>query len=143
MFPGGLELGEWYSHKTARPVDGLLGPNAFKALRVEIDYVNGEVYFERGAERDAHDMDLVGLILRPEVDGRYSVIGLAGGDGPSRLEGIEVGDVLLRVGELEATGATMGSVVDALRGRPGDVRTLLLERDGRQRAVQARVERHL
>lgn len=143
MFPGGLGLGEWYSHKTARPVDGLLGPNAFKALRVEIDYANGTVHFERGAEQDAHDMDLVGLTLRPEVDGRYSVIGVAGRDGRSRVEGVEAGDRLLRVDGFEVTGATMGRVVDALRGRPGDLRTLLLERDGRQLTVEARVERQL
>ena len=40
---GGPTLGGWYSRKTARPVDGFLGSNAFKAYRVEIDYVNGIV----------------------------------------------------------------------------------------------------
>lgn len=141
--PNGPSLGAWYSQKTARPVDGLLGPNAFKAFRVEIDYANSAVYFERGADFDVHDMDIVGITLRPEPDGSYCVIGVAMKDGVAVAEGIEPGDTLLQVDGLVATGATMGSVVDGLRGQPGDARTLLLERKGVQLTVVARVKRLL
>ena len=34
----------------------------------------------------------------------------------------------------------MGKVVDALRGKPGEVRMLHLERDGKRIQVEARVE---
>jgi len=35
----------------------------------------------------------------------------------------------------------MGTVVDALRGKTGDKRVLLLERDGKQFSIFGRVER--
>jgi hypothetical protein len=141
--PGGPALGAWYSRKTARPVNGFLGPNAFKAYRVEIDYAGSVVYFEKGpGPDDSTDMDLVGLTLRPENDGSYTVIGIVSKDGTPTVEGVEPGDKLLLVGELEVTGVTMGTVVDALRGRPGDIRILMLERDGTELTVEATV-RHL
>lgn len=143
FLPDGTGLGTWYSQKTARPVDGFLGPNAFNAFRVEIDYEEGAVYFERGAGPDESDMDLVGLTLRPEADGGYQVIGVAEKDGKPAVEGVEPGDMLLNVDDLEATGATMGSVVDALRGTPGDIRILVLERDGERFRVEANVVRFL
>jgi len=143
FFGDGVSLGDWYSRKAARPVAGFLGPNAFKAFRVEIDYANGTVYFERGAADDAHDLDIVGLTLQPQTDGSYQVLGVAPHDGRPSVEGVEPGDVLLEVGALRVTGATMGTVVDALRGTPGDVRSLVLERAGRRFTVTARVERFL
>jgi len=143
FFGNGASLGDWYSQKAARRLEGFLGPNAFKAFRVEIDYANGAVYFERGAADDAHDLDVVGLTLRPRPDSGWVVIGVAAKDGRPSVEGVEPSDVLLEVGTLRVTGATMGTVVDALRGTPGDVRTLLLERAGRRFTVTARVERFL
>lgn len=143
FFPGGSGVGEWYSQKSARPVAGFLGPNAFKAFRVEIDYPNGAVYFERGAVIDAHDMDLVGLTLRPAADGSYQVIGVATIDGRSAVPGVEPGDMLLEVDGREVTGATMGTVVDALRGEPGEARALVLDRGGERVTAEARVERFL
>lgn len=142
--PGGPRLGAWYSRKAARQVNGFLGSNAFKAYRVEIDYAGGAVYFEKGAgPDDTHDMDLVGLTLRPEADGSYSVIGVVSKDGAPAVEGVEPGDILLKVGDLEATGATMGTVVDALRGKPGEIRALLLERNGKRFTAEAKVTRFL
>jgi C-terminal processing protease CtpA/Prc len=78
-------------------------------------------------------MDIVGLTLQPAA-GRWRVLGAA-------VEGIEPGDLLLRVDGLSASGATMGAVVDALRGTPGDVRVLTLERRGQRVRVEARVRR--
>lgn len=139
----GPSLGAWYSHKTARPVVGFLGPNAFRAFRVEIDYANGAVYFEKSAEYDSHDMDLVALTLRPEADGSYSVIGIPTKDGTPLVTGVEPGDVLVGVDDLKTTGATFGTVVDALRGKPGDIHVLELERHGNRVRVEAKVARAL
>lgn len=136
-------IGAWYSQKTARPVDGFLGANALQAFRVEIDYAGGAVYFERRAGADACDMDLVGLTLRLEPDGAYRVVGVSQKDGRPSVDGVRPGDVLLEIDALRTSGATMGTVVDALRGTPGDVRTLLIEREGERRTVAARVERFL
>jgi hypothetical protein len=46
-------------------------------------------------------------------------------------------------GALQTKGATMGTVVDALRGKAGDVRTLVVERAGTSVTIEARVERLL
>jgi C-terminal processing protease CtpA/Prc len=88
-------------------------------------------------------MDIVGLTLRPEENGRYSVIGVAVKDGEPVIEGIEPGDILLRVDDLETTGAIFGHVVDALRGEPGDIRILELERNGERFTIEAEVKRIL
>jgi len=135
-------IGAWYSQKTARPVDGFLGANALQAFRVEFDYVGGAVYFEKTGP-DLPDMDLVGLTLRGEPDGVYRVVGVAEKDGRPAVEGVQPGDALLEIDALRTSGATMGTVVDALRGRPGDVRRLVLERDGVRHMIRARVERFL
>jgi len=143
LAPNGPSLGEWYSQKTARPVDGFLGPNAFKAFRVEIDYANSAVYFEISADFDSHDMNIVGLTLRPEADNTYKVIGIAKKNGKPVVNGVETGDLLLQIGNLKCTGATMGTVVDALRGKPGDIRILILERNGKQFRIKTKVVRIL
>lgn len=154
--PGGPPLGAWYSQKTARPVKGFLGPNAFKGYRVEIDYAGSAAYFEKGpaggssaapggpaATDDTNDMDLVGLTLRPENDGSYTVIGIVKHGVIATVEGVVPGDRLLRIGDLEVTGATMGTVIDALRGKPGDIRTLFLDRGGAKISIKAPVKRLL
>jgi hypothetical protein len=143
FFPNGSNVGEWYSRKTARPVVGFLGPNAFAAYRVEIDYAGSAVYFEKKAEPVTRDMDLVGLTIRLGADGVYEVLGAAVAEGKTTVEGVKPGDRLIQIDALETTGATMGTVVDALRGKPGDIRVLILERDGQRLRVEARVERYL
>jgi hypothetical protein len=137
------DLGTWYSRKTARPVAGFLGPNALRAFRVEIDYAHGACYLERDAGCDLHDMDIVGLTLNPEPDGRFVVVGIVQVDGRPAVEGVEPGDVLLRIDGRETAGATFGTVVDALRGEPGEIRRLEVDRDGRRLQVDAEVARLL
>jgi hypothetical protein len=143
FFPNGTGLGEWYSQKTARAVDGFLGPNAFKNYRIEFDYQNQLVYFDKRIESDPHDMDLVGLTLRPEADGSYLIIGIASKDGKRVMEGVEPMDVLLKIDDFLVTGATMGAVEDALRGKPGDIHILTVERKNQQFRIEAKVERFL
>jgi len=143
IFMGRTDIAARYSLKTAHPVQGFLGPNAFKTFRVEIVYPESVVYFEKGPEAGSPEMDIVRLTVGPLDDGRYSVIGVLGADGKPVVAGVEMGDVLLHVGDLETTGATMGTVIDSLRGKPGEVRILKLDRDGIPIAVEARVERIL
>jgi hypothetical protein len=143
MFRNGAGLREFYSQKSARPVDGFLGPNAFKAFRIEIDYADSAIYFDKGPDVDSHDMDLVGLTIRQEEDGSYQVIGVAQKNGQQVVDGVEPGDKLLQVGALITTNATMGTVVDALRGKPGDVRIIVLKREGKQLKIETTVKRLL
>lgn len=133
----------WYSKKTVRPINGFLGANALKSFRVEIDYKNSMVYFEKGVKKNNHDLDLVGLTLRPENDGNYKVIGVAEKDGKPSVEGVEPGDLLIKIDELTTKGETMGNVIDALRGHPGDTHTLVLKRNKKQFEIKAYVERFL
>jgi C-terminal processing protease CtpA/Prc len=88
-------------------------------------------------------MDIVGLTLRPLNDGKYQVIGVVKREGIPVIDGIESGDILLQIDDLTTTGATMGTVVDALRGKPGEIYVLKLERDGKPFTVEATVERIL
>ncbi len=136
----GPTLGAWYSKKSARPVDGFLGPNAFQAYRVEIDYVNGMVWLKKGAEPDKHEMDLAGLSLRQLADSSYQVVGVVHKDGKPLVIGVISGDILFSIGNLNTRGATMGTVVDALRGKPGEIRILGIERKGKRFSTEAKVE---
>lgn len=140
FFYGGTDIATWYSQKTAHPVNGFFGPNMFRAFRIEIVYPDNALYFEKSPDSSANEMNIVGLTLRPLDDGKYSVIGVTEKEGKPGIEGILKGDILLQIGELKTTGTTMGKVIDALRGNPGDIRILTLERDGKQFKIEARVE---
>ena len=143
IFSGGAGLEEWYSLKTAKPVAGFLGPNAFRDFRIEIDYEKNEVYFKNTGNSDPHDMDIVGLTLRLNDDGSYEVAGIVMKNGKPVTSGIEPGDLLLQVDGFKTSGETMGPVIDALRGKPGDEHLLTLERNRVKIQVKTRVERIL
>ncbi len=136
----GISLGEWYSRKTQKPVDGFLGTNVLKAFRIEIDYIKNLVYFEKGAPFDTTELDTVGVSLRQLPEGTYEVIGVVKKDGKAVISGIEQGDLLVKIGTFETKGKTMGQVGDALRGKPGDIRSLLLERKGKQFTLEVKIE---
>lgn len=137
----GKEIFDWYSTKSAGPVVGFIGANVLRRFRLEIDYPGRMTYWEAGAELEPRDLDIVGMTIRAERDGSYTVAGVTTKNGKPTVEGVEVGDALLRVGSLNATNAAMGAVVDSLRGRPGDARTLLVGRQGNQVSVETRVAR--
>ena len=122
---------------------GLIGANALLNYRVGLDYKHETVYFDLGSTFKAPDMDVVGLVLRPENDGRYTVIGVADYEGKPAVPEVQPGDTLLSVDSARATGATMGQVWSSLEGTPGQQRTLILERAGKQFEVKATVRHFL
>jgi hypothetical protein len=142
---------DWYSQKSAAPVLGILGPNVLREFRIEIDFPNQKSYWKQGAPAEStdqpstttkpNDLDIVGLTLYAGTDGSFTIAAVVTRDGKPAVEGVLAGDRLLSVNELDTTGATMGQVVESLRGKPGDNRTLLLERDGKQVSVEAVVLR--
>ena len=61
------------------------------------------------------DVDVVGLTLRPEPDGRFTVSAVLDFDGKPAVPDVKSGDVLLGVDGAPATGATLGQVWSLLR----------------------------
>lgn len=132
---------DWYSKKTTRPATGAIGGNVLKAFRVMIDYPNSAIYLERKIDQPDRELNLVGLILAPsrDRDGRFGVRGIAKKDGKDTVEDVQPGDKLLQVDGVDMQGLTMDSVIDSLRGKPGDIHSLLLDRKGKQFTVKAPV----
>lgn len=136
----GPSLFQWYSQKTPEPVAGFIGGNILRQFRVEIDYANGATYWERVAPPDPDDLDQVGITIGVH-GGKYSVIALPTQNGKAAVHGVAVNDELLRVDGAAVTGATMGKVLTALHGRPGEIRRLVLERNGKSFNVNAPITR--
>jgi hypothetical protein len=135
------EFVSWYSKKTAAPVIGFLAWNVLQAFRVTIDYKNSAVYFEKQRELDSHDMDVVGLALARSRSGGYAIVSIVQKDGHPAVDEAQPGDKLLKVDDRDVTHADLQTVVDALRGKPGDLRTLVLDRKGKTVTTKARVMR--
>jgi C-terminal processing protease CtpA/Prc len=86
---------------------------------------------------------VVGLTLRPELDGRYTVIGVPEYEGKPAVPEVKAGDVLVMIDRVPAKDSTMGQVWSLLGGDPGETRVLTLERNGKQFTVNATVRRFL
>ena len=117
------------------PVVGWLGANVLERYQLTIDYPNRVSYWNSISGPNTRDLDSVALTL-VRKDSRYLVGGLPkAGDQPP-AEGVEVGDELVAVGQLAATGAPRGAVLSALHGKPGDKRRLTLSRGGAVHEVE-------
>ena len=127
----------------AGQTNGLLGGEAFRDCRVGIDYAHKVVYIETIGHNAAPDMDVVGLTLRPQADGKFTVLAMLEVGGKPAVPEPKAGDVLLGVDGAPVTGATLGQVWSLLGGTPGQMRTLTLERDGKRFTVEAPVRRFL
>jgi hypothetical protein len=126
---------------------GLLGAEALLNYRVGIDYAHSTVYFDIGRLFNFPDFDVVGLILRPEDDGRFTILGVADYEGkpsvPQGSEGVQPGDHLIAVDGIPVPGSTLGQVWSMLGGSSGQERVLTVERDSRQFTVFAKVQHFL
>jgi hypothetical protein len=140
-FPG-KEL-DWFEKRAGVSTVGLIGADALLNYRVGLDYARSTVYFEQLSKMLPINMDVVGLVLHPEQDGRYTVLGVADYDGKPSVPEVKAGDVLVSVDGGRAKGATMGQVWSLLEGSPSTLRTLVVEREGKQFTVKAPVRRFL
>jgi hypothetical protein len=129
---------DWYSKKNPVPVIGWFGGNVLEGFRLTIDYANHTIYWLAQSDLDPHDLDQVGLTLQYK-SGEYFVAGVVSQNGKPTVDSVLPGDKLIQIEALEASGAPRGSVFSALHGQPGQIRSLLLERNGRQFRVQAKV----
>jgi hypothetical protein len=130
---------DWYSKKAPEPVIGWLGGNVLKGFRVMIDFRKHMTYWEQESDLDPHDLDQVGVTLETLDTGEgYFVAGVAEKGGKPTVEGLQAGDKLVQVDDLRLADATRGAIFSALHGKPGTVRLLILERDGKQFTLQAK-----
>jgi len=134
-------LAAWYSAKTPVPVAGFLGPNIFRGFRLVIDWPSRKLQLERVTEDVRHDLDSVGIAIRPEPDGGWAVVTIARRKGKPLAAGLSPGDRLVSIDGHPLSGLTMGAVSGFLGGRPGDRRIIVVERAGMRLSVMAQVER--
>jgi len=138
---------DYFQKRAGVATAGLLGSQALMNYRVGLDYAHATVYFDIGRMFNFPDFDVVGLTLRPEDDGRFTVLGIADFDGKPSIstgpEGIERGDHLEAVNDIPVRGSTLGQVWSMLGGNPGQERKLALERAGKQLIVVAQVQHFL
>jgi len=118
------------------PVAGWLGGNVLSDFRLTIDYTAGLSTWQRQRPTDPHDLDGIGLTLVRYSDD-YRVSRVADRNGQPLVAGVEPGDRLVAVDGRPLRGAASEFAWDALRGRPGTLRRLDLERDGRPLQVEA------
>lgn len=128
---------DWYSQKNVGPVIGWLGGNVLRGFRIALDYANRTSYWLKQMELDEHDLDQVGLTLRSNHG--FFVSAIVTQKGQPTVDGVKVGDRLARVGGMDTTGATWGQIFEAMHGKAGEIRELLLERNGKQFTVSAKV----
>jgi hypothetical protein len=136
-----------FEKRAGIPTAGLLGANALMNYRVGLDYAHSAVYFDVGRLFNFPEFDVIGLILRPEDDGRFTILGVADFDGKPSVAGgaggVQAGDHLVAVDGIQLSGSTMGLVWSMLGGEPGKERRLTVERSGKEFAVAAEVHHFL
>ena len=138
---------DFFEKRAGVPTAGLIGSNALLNYRVGLDYAHATVYFEFGRMFNFPDFDVIGLTLRPEDDGRFTILGVAEFDGRPSVtpgpDGVQPGDHLIAVDSIPVGGSSMGQVWAMLGGTPGQERKLTIERAGRQFKVPANVQHFL
>ena len=134
---------DFFETRAAMPTVGVIGSNALLNYRVGIDYAHTTVYFDLGRTYKFPDFDVVGLILRPEADGRFTILGVPDFEGQPSVEGVQAGDRLVAVDRLPVADSTMGQVWSMLGGTPGLEKKLTVERAGKELSVLVQVKHFL
>jgi hypothetical protein len=129
---------DWYSRKAPESVIGWIGGNVLKRFRLTIDFPQHMTYWESENELDPHDLDQVGVTLEKRANG-YFIAGIAEKDGRPSVDAVRAGDKLIQIDNIILTDATRGAVFAALHGKPGAIRMLVLEREGKRLRVPAKV----
>jgi hypothetical protein len=133
----------FFAQNAGGAIAGLVGANALMNYRVGLDYAHSTAYFDLGNTFKFPEFDVVGLVLRPEEDTRFTILGVADFDGKSSVPEVLAGDHLIAVDGIPVPDSTMGQVWSLLEGMPGQERKLTIERSGKQFTVPARVRHFL
>ena len=138
---------DFFQKRAGLPTAGLIGSNVLLNYRVGLDYARSMVYFDIGRMFNFPDFDVIGLVLRPEDDGQYTILGVADFEGkpsvPSGADGVQPGDHLVAVNGIPVKGSTMGQIWSMLGGTPGQERILTIEHAGKEFTVTANVQHFL
>jgi hypothetical protein len=122
---------------------GLLSSEALMNYRVGLDYAHSTVYFDIGRTVRFPDFDVVGLILRPEVESGFTIVGIADFEDNPSVAGVQAGDRLVAVDDNPVADFTLGQIWSLLEGSPGQERRLTIARAGKQFVVVAKVQHFL
>ncbi|MGA7593090.1 MAG: hypothetical protein WBW02_21450 [Candidatus Sulfotelmatobacter sp.] len=133
----------FFERNAASALSGVLGSDALMNYRVGLDYAHSTAYFDIGRTFKFPEFDVVGLILRPEDDTRFTILGVADFQGTPSVPEVQAGDHLAAVDGTPVPDSTMGQVWSLLEGSPGQERKLTVERVGRQFTVVAKVQHFL
>jgi hypothetical protein len=133
----------YFAKRAGIPTAGLIGADVLANYRVGIDYAHSTVYFDIGRLFNFPEFDVIGLILRPEDDGGFTILGVADYDGKPSVSELQKGDQLVAVDGIPVPGNTMGQVWLMLGGEPGKERKLTVERGGKRFTVTATVRHFL
>jgi hypothetical protein len=133
-----------FSKRAGIATAGLVGGDVFLNYRVGLDYAHSLVYFDLGTFSKFPEFDVVGLVLRPEDDGRFTILSVvnSGTDAPA-VNGAPAGDSLVAVDGIPVHGSTMGQVWAMLGGTPGQERKLTVERAEKQFTFAMKVQHFL
>jgi hypothetical protein len=126
-----------------KPVVGWLGTNVLQNFKLTIDYPNRMSYWKAQGTPDPHDLDQPGVTL-VRRDGRYFIGGLVralnGAQASTEpISGVQIGDELLAVDDLDAPRAGKGDLLATLHGKPGASKILTLAHEGAITKVEAPV----
>jgi hypothetical protein len=126
---GDLFWNNWQK-SAPKPVVGWLGANVLKNFKLTIDYPNRMSYWKAQSAPDAHELDQPGVTL-VRRDGRYFIGGLVRATKENQasaepIEGVQIGDELLSVDDLDARSASKGELLATLHGKPNDIKILTL-----------------
>jgi C-terminal processing protease CtpA/Prc len=78
---------------------------------------------------DRRDLDQVGIVLA-RMNGVTTIASIAKKDGVPTVAGVQPGDKLLKIDNQDTATLKRGELLNALHGKPGDHKRLLLERGG-------------
>jgi hypothetical protein len=126
--PVGEQYEQFSKQMLTGPAIGALGGNVLKHFCYEINYVTGVSHLRQQSQSEPYDLDMVGLSLYPAGAGRWGVLAVADQSDAGVRTMVQPGDMLLEVDRRPITGQPLQRAIDALRGWPGDMRILLLER---------------
>ena len=129
--------------RASSTLDGSLSAEALLNYRVGLDYAHATVYFDIARTVRFPDFDVVGLILRPDGDNGFSILGVADFLGKSSVPGAQPGDRLLAIDDTPVADFTLGQTWSLLQGAAGKQRTLTLSRENKQFTVVTRVQNFL
>ena len=122
---------------------GQLSSEALLNYRIGLDYAHSTVYFDIGRTVKFPDFDVVGLVLRPEGDTGFTIVGVADFDGKPSVPDVQEGDQLAAVDDTSIANLTLGQVWSLLEGSPGQERKLTVARADKQFTVVAKVQHFL